>query len=316
MFRRFLPATLVALAIGAGAVWLFLRDPPLPPRPDLPFAGAHDPGLTDPDNPLRRYPVDLARVEAELPLSRAALLSLTAENLKTFSQDELDQIYGRLTAGPIPDGIYSGSLIFPRDGEASLAPRLQTVLGGIGGEIAGDKIEHIERVGELLWKGKVFDRETRVLRNMIEDLKVFGPLIDDANALEELQVPRRSWLRVLRPTTTVRLMFPAKLFCGQSLIDGRREAVIIDYAYADDIEGYQPGPDALAGRDGLRIRDEIRMIRPGLYLGRAYANRVFLLNFFLYNAEVAAAGAADFGAGRSPPEDCWAGEQVRQVLLE
>ncbi|MFM2356221.1 MAG: hypothetical protein RLZZ528_1957 [Pseudomonadota bacterium] len=316
MFRKALPFVLLALALGAGAAWLFLRTPPLPDRPDIPFAAAVDPDLSDPDNPLRRYPLDLARVEAEVPLSRAALLSLTPGNLKTFSQEELDQIYGRLTAGPIPDGIYAGSLIFPRGADGSLAPRLQEVLGGIGGEIAGDKIERIERVGELLWKGKVFDRETRVLRNMIEDLKAFGPLIDDASALPELTIPRRSWLRIVRPTTTVRLMFPAKLYCGQSLIDGRREAVIIDYAYADEIEGYQPGPDALASRDGLRIRDEIRMVRPGLYLGRAYANRVFLVNFFLYNEDVANAAAADFAAGKSPPEDCWAGEQLRQVLLE
>ena len=39
------------------------------------------------------------------------------------------------------------------------------------------------------------------------------------------------------------------------------------------LPGYQEHPDALAGRNGLRIRDEIRMIRPGFYLGRAYANQ-------------------------------------------
>ena len=83
------------------------------------------------------------------------------------------------------------------------------------------------------------------------------------------------------------LLFPAKLYCGQSLLDSRRESIIIDYAFTDEIEGYQERPDFLAGRRGLRIRDEIRMVRPGFYLGRAYADRAFLLNFTLYNAAIA-----------------------------
>ena len=80
------------------------------------------------------------------------------------------------------------------------------------------------------------------------------------------------------------LLFPAKIYCGQSLLDARRDSVIVDYSYNDDINGYRKSPDLLAGRGGLRIRDEIRMVRPGLYLGRAYANRAFLLNFTLFNA--------------------------------
>ena len=39
------------------------------------------------------------------------------------------------------------------------------------------------------------------------------------------------------------------------------------------------------------------MIRPGFYLGRAYANKIFLLNFMLYNAEVADAGKDGFANG-------------------
>ena len=74
--------------------------------------------------------------------------------------------------------------------------------------------------------------------------------------------------------------------------------MIIDYAYNDEIPGYQEHPDALAGRNGLRIRDEIRMIRPGFYLGRAYANKIFLLNFILYNSDVADAGLDGFAARR------------------
>ena len=53
------------------------------------------------------------------------------------------------------------------------------------------------------------------------------------------------------------------------------------------------------------------MIRPGFYLGRAYAHGVFLLNFTLYNAAVADGGAADFTGGAATAEDCWTGEQIR-----
>ena len=108
-------------------------------------------------------------------------------------------------------------------------------------------------------------------------------------------------------------MFPAKLHCGQSLLDGRRESVIIDYAYTDEIEGYQESPDSLAGRGGLLIRDEIRMVRPGFYLGRAYAHKAFLLNFTLYNADVAEAEGTAFAEGGTIAEDCWTGEQIRQA---
>ena len=57
------------------------------------------------------------------------------------------------------------------------------------------------------------------------------------------------------------------------------------------------------------------MIRPGFYLGRAYVKKVFLLNFMLYNAEVAEAGLEDFAAGAPVDEECWPGEQARQAAL-
>ena len=43
-------------------------------------------------------------------------------------------------------------------------------------------------------------------------------------------------------------MFPARLYCGQSLLDSRRESVIIDYFFTDEIPGYRERPDYLAGR--------------------------------------------------------------------
>ena len=122
---------------------------------------------------------------------------------------------------------------------------------------------------------------------MIDDFAVLDVVVDNPDTVPKTTIPRDGPLRRIIPKDDVFLLFPAKIYCGQSLSDARREAVIVDYAYNDEIEGYRKSPDSLAGRGGLRIRDEIRMVRPGLYLGRAYANRLFLLNFTLFSPEVA-----------------------------
>lgn len=309
-------AVLAVIAVAAAALLLWgSQEDVVAERPDIPFAPPSDPAIRDPDNPTKVFRVDFAQVERDFPLSREDLMKLTPDNLLALSQEEVDQIYGRLTAGPIPDGAYRGDLFFPR-GDTTLLPRLQEILGGIEGRIAGEKIELIEKVGRALWKGKLFYRDDRLLRNFVDDFAPLRPLIDDPDDLLTTEVPREGWLKYIRPRTDVWLLFPAKLYCGQSLLDGRRESVIIDYAYTDQLPNYHASPDSLAGRGGLRIRDEIRMIRPGFYLGRAYARGIFLLNFTLYNPDVAAAEEDAF-AGRQPiAEDCWAGEQIRQAGIE
>jgi hypothetical protein len=284
-----------------------------PVETDIPFAPELAEGMADPDDPTKIYRVDLARVEHDYPLSRAQLASLTPAHILSLSQEKIDQLYARLTAGPIPDGPYQGDLVFTRGD--SMAPRLEEILGGIEGRVAREKIEAAEGAGRALWKGKMFYRDERVLRNFIEDFRPLERLIDDPSALPTAEVPREGRLSSILPTTQVWLLFPAKLYCGQSLLDGRRESIIIDYAYNETLPGYQERPDAMAGRHGLQVRDEIRMIRPGFYLGRAYVKKVFLLNFMLYNPEVAEAGLETYAAGEPVAEDCWTGEQVRQAAL-
>jgi hypothetical protein len=275
----------------------------------IPFAPRQDTAIKDPENPTKTFRIDMARVEHDYPLSRADLAKITPEYLATLSQEEIDQIYGRLTAGPIPDGPYQGDLFFARGDDQR--KRLDEILGGIEGRIAGAQLNKIEMIGRALWKGKYFYRDQRVLRNMISDAAVLRPLIDNPETLLRETIPRTGWLAKILPRNEVWLLFPAKLYCGQSLLDGRRESVIIDYYYSDEILGYRASPDSLGGRGGLRIRDEIRMVRPGFYLGRAYANRMFLLNFTVYNEDVAEAGAASFASNAPIAEDCWAGEQAR-----
>jgi hypothetical protein len=243
--------------------------------------------------------MDLARLEHEYPLSRGEREWLNPERLAAYSQEQVDQVYGRLTAGPIPDGTYDGDLFFPRgtDGEARLS---EIIAGHLQSRIANLGVRKTEGLGRLLWKGKVFYRDQRLLRNRVDDLAILAPLTGGTtDGIEKQSVNGRDTF----------LLFPARLYCGQSLLDGRRESVIIDYAFTDELSGYRESPDALAGRHGLRIRDEIRMVRPGFYLGRVYMNRVFALNFTLYNRDAEAAGRADFRSGRVG-EDCWTGTQV------
>ncbi len=269
--------------------------------PDIPFLTYGDGYATKPA---------LAQVEHELPLTRNDLMKLTPANLETFDQEQVDQIYARLTAGPIPHGAYNGAFFFADGGGAK---RLSELMGGLKGLAVRIKLKKIETLGQLLWKGKVFYREERVLRNMIQDRQLLKLVIDDPGALPKTDIPGRKLLGLIQDDAW--LLFPAKLYCGQSLLDSRRESIVIDYAFNDVIEGYRERPDFLAGRRGLQIRDEIRMVRPGFYLGRAYMGHTFLLNFTLYNEKVAEVQTPAFLVTGRVTEDCWPGtQQSRQVL--
>jgi hypothetical protein len=247
---------------------------------------------------------DFAQVEYDLPLAPASLARLEPDMLKDYTQEEVDQIYARLTAGPIPDGAYDGDLFFPKG--VSGQRRIREIVGGLPGLAVGVKTMKLELAGKHLWRGKVFYREERVLRNRIDDTSLLKPVMEaDTSGLRKYKAGGRvQWL-----------LFPARLYCGQSLLDSRRESVIIDYGYTDEIEGYVERPDFLAGRRGLNVRDEIRMVRPGFYLGRAYIDKVFLLNFTLYNKDVAKRDGPSFVKTGSVAEDCWPGTQERRRVV-
>lgn len=267
-----------------------------PEPPDISFADYED---------AYSSKVDFARVEHEMPLSPEALDTVTPENLEALSQEQVDQLYARLTAGPMPDGAFDGTFFFAEGGGAR---RIAEIIGGLKGVAVDVKLDLANDIGERLWRGKVFYRDERVLRNQITERRYMQALFDlDPDTIEQKVIEgERRWLFFPKKAW---LVFPAKLYCGQSLLDGRRESIIIDYAFNDQIEGYQPNLDYLVGRHGLYIRDEIRMIRPGFYLGRAYFGRAFGMNFTLYNEDVAAAGYQDFISGKPTEEDCWTGTQ-------
>ncbi len=245
---------------------------------------------------------DFAQLEYRHPLTPADRYKITPKNLSFLDQEQIDQIYARLSAGPIPDGPFEGDLFFPRGGSGKL--RLSEIAGGgLRGLLVNVAGAKLDLVGETLWKGKVFYRDERLLRNRIEDLGALQKLglVEERadNPLQKLKVGgKEQWL-----------LFPAKLYCGQSLLDGRRESIIIDYAFTDELPGYRRMPDLLAGRNGFAIRDEIRMVYPGFYLGRAYLDRAFVVNFVLYNKDVAERARDEFMKTGEVQQDCWTGTQ-------
>jgi hypothetical protein len=277
----------LVVAVG-GFIWWKYRTPA---APNISFAPFGDPYETK---------TDFAQVEYQFPLTTEQRMSLTPQNIQKFNQEQVDQIYARLTAGPIPDGKHDGDLFFPKG--ITGRGRLAEIVGQVKGVAAGLENEKLTILGRALWKGKVFYRNERVLRNRIDHLDLLAELFP--NPAEQAKV------KELGGNGKDQLYFPAKLYCGQSLMDSRRESIIIDYAFTDEIDTYQPIPDKLAGREGLLIRDEVRMVRPGFYLGRAYMVGSFLLNFTVYNKDAEKAGSDEFAkTGKPAAEDCWVGPQ-------
>ena len=228
--------------------------------------------------PIRFAPpgTDLTKLRAEFPLTDAERQSLTPQAFKAMTQDQVDQIYLRLASGPMPDGPFRGDLFFPRDrdGHARIRDLADPNPAPLVAHIAALRAE---RLGRLFWKGKVFFRSQGILRNRIEQLTLLKPFIEDANNIPKLTFDGQ----------TTWLLFPALLSCGTSRLDSTRPSVIVDYARGSEVEGFRPVPDKLAGPEGLNIRDEVRIVRPGLYLGRAYFGQRFSLNFTLLDPAAA-----------------------------
>ena len=249
--------------------------------------------------------LDLAEYEltqAKSDWSWEKLKKLTPSDLEKMDQETMDRLFSVLTSGPIPSlpnsptVEFTGKILIAKEGPVDNLKKLHS-----SSKQAQRSAELLESFGEYFWKGKRFNSSTMVLQNRI-DLTFYT-----------------AW------------RFPAKLYCGASLLDSRRHSIIIDYAYNDQLEtpidpstGYSyfgGGPadnfatravreklDGMVNRNGMMIRDEIRMIRPGFYVGRAYMKGVFVLNFSLYNAELAKNPDVAFD------DACWSGEQNLAVI--
>jgi hypothetical protein len=134
-------------------------------------------------------------------LAAPAKPQLTLDSILRLPRAELEAMYRRADAGPMPDG--------ESFGKASSFP------GMASGELT-------EAVYGLFWQGKVFKRDEGMLVN-----KILGLFRD----------------------------VPARIFSGDSWFDGR-PSILIDYRETSWL--CRP------------VRDEIREVAPGLYLGLAY----------------------------------------------
>jgi hypothetical protein len=143
---------------------------------------------------------------------------LTAADLMTKSQAELDDLFKANPAGDIPDG--------PAKGTAIIAP--------------GTTFSHeiAEFISLFVWRGKTFDSKRGVLSNKILPLGL--------NAIIASVYKDTSWL------------------------DGK-ECIVLDYSKTSLVAHW--------------IRDEIRQIGPGFYLGKVYWEKKRLIDFCLdFNA--------------------------------
>ena len=134
--------------------------------------------------------------------------------LLRMSQADLDALFTRSEAGPIPDGEGKGTAIIA------------------SGTSFNDEIATL--VNFFAWQGKVFDAKAGLLKNKILP---FG-----LNAIV------------------------AKVYKGSSWLDGK-ECIVLDYSETSLVAQW--------------IRDEIRLIEPGLYLGKVYWNNSRLIDFAL-----------------------------------
>src|SRR5260370_15307768 len=106
---------LLVVAAGVFIVWKYMK-----PAPDISFAPYEDPYSSK---------TDFAQVEYQFPLTTKQRMKLTPQNIQKFNQEQVDQIYARLTAGSIPRGPPDGGLFFSK-GITRLG-RLADVLGSV-----------------------------------------------------------------------------------------------------------------------------------------------------------------------------------------
>lgn len=256
-----------------------------------------------------RQKPDQAYLQVYFPLTAQEKAGISVEDIQKMTQEEIDQLYIRLESGPILPGSYNGTVVQNAELIKDIKKTIYTKIAGehpavgkVVKLVCKDR-DAVECLAEKIWSGKrIYPQNAEgeyLLRNAIDESAVIAvhgalaPLTDSAKALfanvtdffgltKDEAILKEMFPGTLLPKA---MMFPAHVYCGQSLLDHRRESIIIDYAWGVDFKPFNKNVDILAGPGYLDIRDEVRMVKPGLYLGRAYTNKIFLLNFILKNAD-------------------------------
>src|SRR5688572_15440968 len=136
--------------------------------------------------PIRFAPVgtDATRLRSEYALTDVERRALTPQAFRSLTQEQVDQIYMRLAAGPIPDGPFRGDLFFPRD--RSERARVRDLPDPAPRLLAHAAALPAERLAGALWRGKVFFRSQGILRNRIEDLAILRLIFPDVKTIPKL----------------------------------------------------------------------------------------------------------------------------------
>jgi hypothetical protein len=192
---------------------------------------------------------------------------LRVQDLAAFDTERIDEVYAGLTAGVLPDGDYRATLL---EGEADGRRVLADLAAKLGIPVGADALR---RLGVELWSGRSFLKEEGLAR-----------------------VSTSAW----------GAKFPARMYCGQSFADPKRESIVVDWSLNERLPGYDARVDWLPGRTGLALRDELRQLRPGFYLGRAFMGRRLVLSFVLQRQ-----GTEPVAVATPPVEECWTGVDQR-----
>ena len=229
-----------------------------------------------------------ADIEKLAPLSPEKLSQLKTADLRNLTMEEFNQLYARVSSGPIPQGDYNGYIMQKPPIYSALKKRLlkQTLLfpnfAELGKMICQREVE--DCILEYIWKGKRFWPRNDMDQVMTKT--IFNPVT--AVSKFSLDFFKSKWTDKIidfgeNLTNGVVTLFPMNTYCGISLVDARRESIITDATFGDDfgLPSYVGIRDEIVTRKGLAITEEYRMLRPGLYIGKVYTNKLFLFNVVL-----------------------------------
>ena len=246
---------------------------------------------------------DFAAVEHDFPLSTAELAKLTPDNIVNYSQEQLDQIYARLTAGPIPDGPFDGNLVFPMG--ASGDRRLAEIVGGLPGFAVELKLHRVEdaRAPAVERQGVLPRRPTAAQSHR----RPHGPEADRRR-------PATRWRRSRSTARTSGCSSRRGCTAGRACSTAAASRSSSTTSSPTTCPATARSPTSSPAGTASRCATRSAWSGPASTSAAPTSGRVFLLNFTLYNKDVAERDGAAFQKTGTVKEDCWPGTQARQVV--